>query len=51
MKKAIQLFREKQYSINEVAHMTGFSEPAYFATSFRKIYGKSPKQFINDEIG
>jgi DNA-binding response OmpR family regulator len=50
MKKAIQLFREKQYSINEVAHMTGFAEPGYFATCFRKIYGKTPKQFIEEEI-
>jgi signal transduction histidine kinase/DNA-binding response OmpR family regulator len=50
MKKAIQLFREKKYSINEVAYMTGFGEPSYFTTCFKKIYGKAPKQFIDDEI-
>ncbi|MFT3737683.1 MAG: two-component regulator propeller domain-containing protein [Breznakibacter sp.] len=51
MKKAIRLFREKRYTINEVAHMTGFSEPSYFATCFKKTYGKSPSQFIGQEIG
>lgn len=50
MKKAIQLFREKKYSINEVACMTGFDEPGYFATCFRKIYGKSPRRFIEDDL-
>ncbi len=50
MKKAIELFREKKYMINEVASMTGFSEPAYFATCFKKIYGKTPRQFIEDDI-
>lgn len=50
MKKAITLFQEKKYSINEVALMVGFEEPAYFSTCFRKIYGKPPKKFIEEEI-
>lgn len=48
MKKAICYFKEKKYSINEVALMVGFEEPSYFSTCFKKIYGKSPKQFIED---
>jgi DNA-binding response OmpR family regulator/anti-sigma regulatory factor (Ser/Thr protein kinase) len=51
MKRAILLFREKKYSINEVAYMTGFGEPSYFTACFKKIYGKTPKQFIEEEIG
>lgn len=50
MKRAIKLFKEKRYSINEVASMTGFDEPNYFTTCFKKIYGKSPKHFIKDDL-
>jgi len=50
MNKAILHFREKKYSINEVAFMVGFDEPAYFSTCFKKIYGKTPKQFIDENI-
>lgn len=50
MKKAVSLFREGRYNINEVASMTGFDEASYFTTCFKKIYGKSPKQFIKDSL-
>lgn len=50
MKKAIEHFREKKYSINEVAFMVGFEDPAYFSNCFKKIYGMSPKQFIEKNI-
>ncbi|MDR2823771.1 MAG: helix-turn-helix domain-containing protein, partial [Prevotellaceae bacterium] len=46
MKKAIDYFREKKHTINEIAYMVGFDEPAYFSTCFKKIYGKTPSQFI-----
>lgn len=51
MKRAIAYFKEKKYTINEVALKVGFEEPAYFSTCFKKIYGKSPKQFIEENIG
>lgn len=50
MNKAISYFREKKYTINEVALMVGFDEPAYFSTCFKRIYGKTPKQFIEENI-
>jgi AraC-like DNA-binding protein len=50
MKKAVSLFKEGRYNINEVAAMTGFDEASYFTTSSKKIYGKSPKQFIKEDI-
>lgn len=50
MKRAVKLFKENRYSINEVASMTGFEEASYFTTCFKKIYGKSPKQFIREDI-
>ncbi|MDR0371325.1 MAG: response regulator [Prevotellaceae bacterium] len=50
MKKAIALFRENRYTINEVSYMVGFEEAPYFSTCFRKIYGKTPTKFIEDEL-
>lgn len=50
MKKAVSLLKEGRYNINEVASLTGFDEASYFTTSFKKIYGKTPKQFIKDNI-
>lgn len=50
MKRAIELFKEKKHTINEVAGLTGFDEPSYFTTCFKKIYGKSPKQFIKEDL-
>lgn len=50
MKKAVALFKEGVHNINEVATLTGFDEASYFTTCFKKIYGKSPKQFINEDI-
>ncbi len=50
MKKAVVLLKEGKYSINEVASLTGFDEASYFTTCFKKTYGKSPKQFVKDEL-
>jgi AraC-like DNA-binding protein len=50
MKKAIELFRAKQYSISEISFMVGFEEPAYFSICFKKLYGKTPTQFINEQL-
>ncbi|MCD7937079.1 MAG: response regulator [Tannerellaceae bacterium] len=48
--KAISYFKERKYTINEVAGMVGFEEPAYFSTCFKKIYGKTPSEFIEENI-
>lgn len=50
MNKAIEYFREGKYSINEVAFKVGFDEPAYFSTCFKKIYGKTPSAFIEENL-
>ena len=48
MNKAIAYFREKRYSIKEIATMVGFDEASYFSTCFKKIYGKTPRQFMSE---
>ncbi|MDR0546595.1 MAG: response regulator, partial [Dysgonamonadaceae bacterium] len=50
MKKAVEYFRQKQYSINEVTYRVGFEDPAYFSNCFKKIYGDSPKTFIEKNL-
>lgn len=50
LKKAVVLLKEKKYSINEIAELTGFSDSGYFATCFKKVYGKSPRNFTEEDI-
>jgi signal transduction histidine kinase/ligand-binding sensor domain-containing protein/DNA-binding response OmpR family regulator len=46
LKKAAELLSERNYRINEISYLVGFSSPSYFATSFQKQFGVSPSQFI-----
>lgn len=40
--KAQTLLSQGKYNVNEVADMTGFGNPKYFATTYKKRYGVSP---------
>ena len=31
--------------ISEVAYASGFNDPKYFSTLFKKFYGKTPKEY------
>lgn len=42
LQQAHKLLSEKAYSINEVATLTGFTNPNNFSTAFKKLYGYSP---------
>ena len=46
LERAAELFRQKCYSVKEVAQMLNFSSPQYLATEFRKKYGSSPKKYM-----
>lgn len=48
--KSILYMKEKRYSIKEIALMVGFEEASYFSTCFKKIHGKSPKQYMEEII-
>lgn len=49
MKKAAVLLREKRYSVNEIAYLTGFPNPKYFSTAFKKYYGNTPTSFLEKD--
>lgn len=46
LKHAKKLLIEGDSNIKEVAYASGFSNPKYFSTSFKKAFGKSPSEFI-----
>ncbi len=47
---ACDLLREKQYSITQIAEMSGFSDVFYFCKYFKKSVGVTPTQFKNKYI-
>ena len=45
LKTAARLIQSKEYRINEVCYLVGFSSPSYFAKCFQKQFGTLPKNF------
>lgn len=48
LKQAAELLSSQKYKINEVAFMTGFSSPSYFATCFQKQFDITPSEFVKN---
>lgn len=46
LKHAKKLLIKGEFSIKEVAYQSGFSNPKYFSTSFKKFYGMTPSGFL-----
>lgn len=42
IERALQLMEEEQYSLAEIAYLTGFSDQGHFSRIFGKHYGKTP---------
>ena len=47
MEQAIELLKQEEYSVQEVASMVGYSDPLYFSRIFKKHVGFSPSQVKN----
>jgi hypothetical protein len=45
VEKAIQLIRTNDYSLTEVAYLTGFSDQSHFTRIFKKYTGQNPSSF------
>lgn len=50
IKYATSLFDNGIDSVKNVAFLSGFSDPLYFSTVFKKIMGMSPKDYISKNI-
>jgi len=44
LKKAFELISQKDVRVSEVAYLTGFSDPNYFTSCFKKEFGVNPSQ-------
>lgn len=51
IQKAVELLKENQYKVYEIAEMVGFSDYKYFIKVFKKYIGCSPARFINENEG
>ncbi|WP_234410369.1 response regulator transcription factor [Caldalkalibacillus mannanilyticus] len=45
MKKALELLKDNQLKIIDVANLVGFSSSGYFSTVFKKHFGQSPVEY------
>lgn len=45
LRHAAELLMKKQYNVSEVATLTGFGDPKYFSTAFKKQFGQSPSKY------
>lgn len=46
---ALQLLKDGDLSITEIALQSGFSSQSYFSKVFKKVYGVSPSQYLEQE--
>jgi len=49
LKRAAVLIKQRAANISEIAYMVGFSSSKYFSTCFRDLFGKSPRQYQNEQ--
>jgi AraC-like DNA-binding protein len=45
IEKAMQLMEDKQFSLTEIAYLTGFSDQSHFTRIFKQHTGKNPSAF------
>lgn len=48
IRQALRIIESEDISITEVAYMTGFSDPKYFAKCFKAEMGMTPTQYITE---
>ena len=49
LSKAAKLLASGKQSISEVASLVGFENQANFATAFKKLYGVTPREYMNNQ--
>lgn len=49
LKMAAELLQDTDMNVTEIAYETGFSGASYFSESFRKSFGRSPRDYRNEK--
>ena len=49
--KASELLNSKSFNVSEVAHQCGFNDISYFGVCFKKQYGVSPSNYVENRSG
>jgi len=49
LKKAAELLAQKKFTVYEVAYAVGYNDRKYFSKEFKKVYGKTPSEYIGEE--
>lgn len=49
MQQAAKLLKEKRLSISEVAYAVGFNNLSHFSSTFKEIFGMSPKEYTSEK--
>ena len=45
LRKSVDLLRNSEHTIAEIAYLTGFNQSHYFIKCFREVYNETPKSF------
>ena len=51
LKRASELLQSKKYSIAEISLLVGFGSPTYFSSCFKKQFGITPTEFLEEGGG
>ena len=50
LEQAVRLLEEQKINVTQVAYSVGFSNLAHFSTVFRKQFGVSPTEYIEQNV-
>ena len=50
MEQAVRLLEEQKINVTQVAYSVGFSNLAHFSTVFRKQFGVSPTEYVEQKV-
>tara|TARA_R110002126_G_scaffold30602_1_gene99806 strand:+ start:68994 stop:73262 length:4269 start_codon:yes stop_codon:yes gene_type:complete len=48
LNEATLLLKQNKYSVEQVTYMVGFSDKRYFRDCFKKVYSKTPSEYIQE---
>ena len=49
LRQAARLLKEKKSTVTQIAYAVGFTSQAHFSTMFKRLYGMSPTEYMENE--